>query len=94
MPLFDDILKALIDAFGAQSHTKREILQISGPVDARNVIDTDSVPRVNIPSRNNPDEGPCGVPQYNFDLCSKSLHSVTIKSSFSGLGGKFYSIGR
>ncbi|KAI1455198.1 hypothetical protein F4805DRAFT_436567 [Annulohypoxylon moriforme] len=90
MPGFDVFIKAVIDAFHAQS-SKREILHISGSVDVRNVIDTEPVPRINLADRNNLDEGPCGVPQYNFDLCGKSLHSVTITSSSPGPGGKFSS---
>ncbi|KAI1085911.1 hypothetical protein F5B19DRAFT_481062 [Rostrohypoxylon terebratum] len=87
MPIIDDIIQAIVDSFHSQS-SKRDILQIPGPVVARNVVDTESVPRVNIHGRNDLGEGPCGVPQYNFDLCGKSLQSVTIESSSLGQGGK------
>ncbi|KAI0890862.1 hypothetical protein F4806DRAFT_501593 [Annulohypoxylon nitens] len=89
MSVMDHIIQAIIDAFQSQS-SKREILHISGPIDARNIIDIESVPRANIVSRKDPREGPCGVPQYNFDLCGKSLHSVAIKSSSPGLGEAQY----
>ncbi|KAI0883118.1 uncharacterized protein GGS22DRAFT_167914 [Annulohypoxylon maeteangense] len=88
MPAFKIVLDAIVDAFESQDY-KREILHISGPIDARNIVDTESAPRVNLAGRNSLGEGPCGVPQYNYDLCGKSLHSVTIKSSSPGPGGKF-----
>ncbi|KAI2465194.1 hypothetical protein F4781DRAFT_435636 [Annulohypoxylon bovei var. microspora] len=91
MPGFDEVLEAIIDSFHAQS-SKRQIPQISGPVDAGSIIDTESVPRVKLAKRNDPgvDVGPCGVPQYNFDLCGKSLQTVTIASSFPAQGEAQY----
>ncbi|KAI1206886.1 uncharacterized protein F4807DRAFT_463284 [Annulohypoxylon truncatum] len=92
MSVLDLIIQAIVDVIdgATASNGKREIPLIAGPMGARNIIDTESVPRVDLAKRINLDAGPCGVPQYNFDLCGKSLHGVTIKSSTPGQGEAQY----
>ncbi|OTA81201.1 hypothetical protein M434DRAFT_52124, partial [Hypoxylon sp. CO27-5] len=42
--------------------------------------------RVSLAERNKLDEGPCGVPMYNFDMCRDSLQGITINSSIPEQG--------
>ncbi|KAI0835177.1 hypothetical protein F5Y06DRAFT_306364 [Hypoxylon sp. FL0890] len=90
--MVSDVIEALIDVvpkiFGDLGNGvgARDLPQISGPMAARNIIDNHSLPRLSFAERNNLDEGPCGVPQYNFDMCADSLQGVTILSSTPGPG--------
>ncbi|KAI1099569.1 hypothetical protein F4804DRAFT_337123 [Jackrogersella minutella] len=78
--IVEEIIEVINDAFQHQDQG-RDAPQISGPIGARNIIDTDSVPHVHLPERNILDEGPCGVPKYNFDMCGHSLQGITINRS-------------
>lgn len=33
--------------------------------------------------------GPCGVPQYNFDMCSADVRRVTVRTSLPAAGGTY-----
>ncbi|KAI0110524.1 hypothetical protein F4776DRAFT_667603 [Hypoxylon sp. NC0597] len=69
------LIGELVEGIGA-----RDTPQIQGYIASRNTIDDHSISRVSLSDRNNLDEGPCGVPMYNFDMCADSLQGVTIKS--------------
>ncbi|KAI0012001.1 hypothetical protein F4779DRAFT_569972 [Xylariaceae sp. FL0662B] len=55
-----------------------------GCVNKRDIIDTASVPQMQIHAR--ADTGPCNVPQYNFDLCHDQLNGTQVASSIPSQG--------
>ncbi|KAI1391638.1 uncharacterized protein F4822DRAFT_427494 [Hypoxylon trugodes] len=83
--IIKEIADKLNDLTGNKGHNRRD-LYIAGPVDTRDIIDTDSAPRVALTKWNNSDEGLCGVPQYNFDMCRNALAGITITQSMPTYG--------
>ncbi|KAK8023580.1 hypothetical protein PG993_011646 [Apiospora rasikravindrae] len=52
------------------------------------IVDTSGVPSLTGLFRRQDGVGPCGVPQYNFDLCHEQLQGVTVQTSIPADSGK------
>ncbi|KAI0022728.1 hypothetical protein F4780DRAFT_164899 [Xylariomycetidae sp. FL0641] len=60
---------------------------VAGCVNKRDILNLDSVPGMRVPvSSRQAATGPCGVPQYNFDLCHDQLINHVVKDSIPAEG--------
>ncbi|KAK7916876.1 hypothetical protein PG985_010484 [Apiospora marii] len=61
-----------------------------GQCSKRAILDTSDAPLMGIFPRQAAAVGPCGVPQYNFDLCHAQLQNITVQTSIPADGeGQF-----
>ncbi|KAI1372753.1 hypothetical protein F4677DRAFT_449010 [Hypoxylon crocopeplum] len=78
----ESVIPPLIDAISnPNGNAGLDAPLISGPTGKPSKFNTNYIPRVNLTERNDLDAGPCGVPQYNFDMCRDALRGLTITHS-------------
>lgn len=93
MPLVKPILNSVTGEFKQMIGTddKRDVLNIAAPsaapIDKHSIIDARSIPQVKVADDPNYlAPGLCGVPQYNFEMCSDAAKSIAITSIVPGPG--------